>query len=430
MRKFDPRRFRGLGHIGDDERLIGLLMIRDEADVLPEMLAEATRWFDRILVLDGTTVQRTETDAILAATPEVVFVVRDDQVPQPVRDGARQHLLDEARHRFGVDNWIGVLHGDELIERDPRPLLASRHPSLDPSIRIRLVHTFLHVDDKEDWDERSRLPVRERLSHCMWPGVPEARFFFDRGDRDYEVGRHSKVVPSSLRAGPLVDGFTVVQYNERTPGQVLARARQRAESRWQDGHYGRFTGAADGDESAFVATLDATDTPLAPEFVNTVDGRFRPARRVAVGVGPRSGVSMCFVGGRDASLVRSRGEQLAVDRGARLLDPSLRYLTEPGGALDLIEKSGAGALKRFRAMLLTEPAPSLGYEAEVGLLLDVFGSRRVSAAQRRSSLRDFVLSTVEASHDPPTPFVDISPANGGRAGELKMVFPEAHVELV
>jgi hypothetical protein len=266
-------------------------MLRDEDDILDEMLRCAVQWFDRILVLDGTTDERRRrrTDAILASFPEVVFVARDEDVPGvgPVRDGARQLLLDEARRRYGTSQWIGVLHADEFMDQDPRPMLAAHNPLLDPTIRIRLVHAFLHTADEASWKRDPErwlaTPVRERITHAMWPGVPETRFFFDRGTRDYRIDHHSKTVPTSFRSGPLIDGFSVVQYNERSPEQAIERGRSRADTGWQAGHYARFTGTS---PAAFVSTLDTEETPFAPEFRNDPDGPFRALPITDLPIGP------------------------------------------------------------------------------------------------------------------------------------------------
>lgn len=274
-----------------EERLVGLLMLRDEDDVLDEMLRCAVQWFDRILVLDGTLDEGRcrRTDEILASFPEVVFVARDADVlgTQPTRDGARQVLLDEARRRYGSDRWIGVLHADEFMDQDPRPMLAAHNPLFDPTIRIRLVHAFLHTDDAAEWRDDAAaclaLPVRERVRHVMWPGVPETRFFFDRGHRDYRLEHHSKVVPTSFRSGPLVDGYSVVQYNERSPLQAVERGRSRAATGWQTGHYDRLTGEV---PDVFVDTLDTPQTPFAPEFANDPEGPFHPRLASDVPIGP------------------------------------------------------------------------------------------------------------------------------------------------
>ena len=278
------------GTLEDDERLVGLLMIRDEDDVLEEMLRTATQWFDRILVLDGTTDAHrvSATTSILESFPEVVHVLKDADVSAAaIRDGARQFLLDEARRRYGTNQWIGLLHADEFIDQDPRPLLNAHHPMLDPVLRVRLVHAFLHTDNEAQWSADpaawNSQPLRERVDHVMWPGVPEARFFFDRGTRDYVVEHHSKTVPTSFRAGPIEHGFSIVQYNERSPEQVVARSDSRRDSGWQTEHYARF---GHDEPVTFTPSLDLPESPFAPEFSGDPDGPFRAALLSDVPAGP------------------------------------------------------------------------------------------------------------------------------------------------
>ncbi len=240
-----------MGTVHPDDRFIGLLMIRSENDILAESLASMARHFDRILVLDGTPIgsERDRCRDLLAMHDEVVAVFSDEDVGTPIRDGARQILLDEARRRFGVDNWIGILHGDEFHDDSPAELLRHHHPLLDPSIRVRVVHHFLHTDDAAGWTERAELPVAERVPHHMWPGIPETRFFFDNGVRNYRLQQHSQVVPRGLRIGPLVDDYVIRQYNYRSPEQALERANDRLKRGWQAAHYTQML------QTAFVATL-------------------------------------------------------------------------------------------------------------------------------------------------------------------------------
>ncbi|MCH7788578.1 MAG: glycosyltransferase family 2 protein [Acidobacteria bacterium] len=402
----NPWRVGHIGAIGDEDRLIGLLLVKNEVDILEEMLSNARRWFDRILVLDGTTEQRPATEAILASFEEVVFIARDEDLlgTAPTRDGARQYLLDEARRRYGVDNWIGVLHADEFMEQDPRPMLASRHPTLDPSIRVRLVHAFLHVDDERNWSQLANLPVRDRLRYCMWPGVPEARFFFDAGDRDYEIHRHSKVIPHSFRPGPLIDGYTIVQFNERTPEQVIARANQRMADGWQTGHYARF---ADPTSSAFTDSLDSPSAPFAPEFVNAVDGPFVPIARSQVASGPQQGgPGPLFVTAFEAATARRGADALACRTGGQVLAYGLNYLTSPGGLTSLLDDRSWRSLYKFRSAMLTmtprgernwgfvanegRTSPRRDYRAELDLLISILKSRRPSRQQRMVAIRQFV----------------------------------------
>ncbi len=324
-----PQRLRVASSQRVPERLIGLLMIRNESDVLAESLAVATQWFDRIFVLDGTDEpERAATDAILAATPEVEFVVRDQELATegPVRDGARQVLLEEVRRRYGVDNWIGILHADEFIEQDPRPLLGATNPVTSPTLRVRLVHGFLHAADEPVWAELTDLPVRQRIRHFMWPGVPETRFFYDNGTRDYEVSHHGKTVPLSFRNGPLIDGFIVLHFNERSPSQIVGRAEQRRGDGWQQSHYQRFVTEQ---PETFVESLDSPRARFAPEFVADPLGPFvaRHADTVpSIAANPSHRPVITTIG---------------QDTDRAVVD--LAYVVEHGGLADLVDLPGRRA---------------------------------------------------------------------------------------
>ena len=375
LKTWTPARQKHMGRVRDKDRLVGLLMIRNEADILDEMLACATRWFDRILVLDGTNgeVARARTDEILDGYSEVVLRMRDEELGHQVRDGARQYLLEECRARYGVDNWIGVLHADEFMDQDPRPMLASHHPRRDPSIRVRVTHTFLHTDDKRSWETIVDQPIRTRVQHLMWPGVPEARFFFDAGDRDYETMRHGKVIPTSFRNGPLVDGFVITQYNERSPELLIERAAQREQDTWQTEHYGRLDA---GFDAAFTDTLDLPGTPFAPEFRGDPEGPFRATHRSAIPTGPLAATPPPIVHTTSDS---SQGRPTAVD---------LPFVTEPGGLLEILQQPGRRATwswarrmrGEWRAAATGGDMP--GYEALVRYTESTLRSARTTDAQR------------------------------------------------
>ncbi len=225
------------------DRLIGILMIRNENDVLEETLQNITQFYDRIFVLDGTEPESElrVSEAILRSFPEVTFIMRDADTdgPFPIRDGARHYLLEEVRRQYGVGNWIGVLHGDEFYSRDPRPFIALLDPAKVPIIQARLCHFFLHTDDKATWEERKDKPVQDRITHYMWPGTPENRLFYDDGRCRYDPRRHKMIVPYGAGARRMrFDHLVIKQYNYRTPEQMHERAAQRLDSDWQVHHYG------------------------------------------------------------------------------------------------------------------------------------------------------------------------------------------------
>ena len=277
-------------------------------------------------------------------------------------------------------------------------MLAAHHPSLHPSIRVRLAHTFLHTDDREQWDTTRELPVRQRIRHVMWPGVPESRFFFDSGDRDYEIDRHSKVIPRSFRAGPLVDGFVVFQYNERSPEQALDRALQRTGAGWQDGHYLRFL--SDPPE-IFTDSLDHAALPFAPEFEGDPEGPFRALTIDDVPYGPEP----------DWPPLEVSTESTGDEPGDSTEDVS--YVVSPGALLDLVDRPSRLGAHRWGTRMRDlrpghlghsacgGPGGLPGYHALLRHTERTLGSRRTTLEQRRTIARELIQRLAHVRGRPP-----------------------------
>lgn len=255
--------------MGNSTNLIGLMMIRDEEDMLDEALTNHTRFTDAIFVLDGSLgSQQTRSEEICRSYAQMVGYWKDGDTGYrlPLRDGGRQFLLDRARERFGSDNWHIVLHGDEIWGQDPRPATV-RDTSGRKGIAVRLYHFFPHVSEAQNWDfEGGKSSIEATSRWYMKPPIAEHRLFWDDGRRDYEVGRHSRVIPSGIQSWQ--SDLVVKQYNYRLPRQAHARAVQRRDANWQENHYQHLI--ADSD-NFFVSTLASTDHRWAAS-VPTGDG--------------------------------------------------------------------------------------------------------------------------------------------------------------
>lgn len=234
-------------------RLIGLLLIRDEQDMLDEALRNHTLFCDMILVLDGTEgAGQVQSEAICRSFRQVREYWRDAETGYelPLRDGARQFLLDRARAMFGQPNWYVVLHGDELWGRDPRPLLA-HEPKECAGISVDLYHFFPHVSERATWNFGAGSTSIEALSRWyMMPPIVEQRLFADTGSSDYAVDQHSRTIPDGI--GVRHENLAVKQYNYRTPMQAHQRALQRRDAQWQENHYQHLI---PGPDNFFVETL-------------------------------------------------------------------------------------------------------------------------------------------------------------------------------
>ena len=210
--------------------IIGLLLIKDEQDILKETLQNHIRFCHKIFVLDGTVGPgQIESQRICQSFAQVLEYHRDqDTGIFPVRDGVRQYLLERARRQLGIGRWYAVLHGDEIWGEDPRSLCLQGHDGL----AVRLYHFFPHSSQQHTWDLEA--PAEDRCRWYMRPGIPESRLFFDNG-RNFEVNRHSVTVPAGLKVRQTE--LVVKSYNYRSPLQAHARAVARKDHRWQTNHY-------------------------------------------------------------------------------------------------------------------------------------------------------------------------------------------------
>lgn len=291
-----------------DARLPAILMAKDEQDVLDGFLKEASRYFNPIVVLDGSIGAAWESSKRIYDRYDAVSqVLRDKDVSDgPVRDGARQFLLEALRQQIGFGHWVAVLHADEFFNADPRPFVAAVNPRFSPTLRVQVLHHFLHESRRPSWGHVATLPVRERVPHFMWPGVSEERFFFDDGAVAYDVELHSRVVPSDLPPGIYLPGLTVSQFNYRSPEQAIGRALDRTQSSWQTSHYDFI----DDSDSVFVESLNHDGRPYA-------NGG---ARRHHAGIASASVRAFDDLPGGilDSRVADSRVERISTDR--RLLE--------------------------------------------------------------------------------------------------------------
>lgn len=104
--------------------IVGALMVRDEADILPQFLAHACALFDRVLVVDHLSADATP--AILAGAVAAGLPVRLWRMAHPghwqsavVTALARQAFAEGAR-------WVVPIDADEFLDVPDRPALEAR----------------------------------------------------------------------------------------------------------------------------------------------------------------------------------------------------------------------------------------------------------------------------------------------------------------
>lgn len=196
---------------------IGLLLTRNEEDMIEEMLHANAPYVDTIFALDGSS---DGTERILKGHPKVERLLRDEEVALGgrVRDFHRQTLLEAAQERYGFGHWFTLMHGDEIFHSDPRAVIAAAERQGAQRVNWAVMQFFLHPNDAPDPGK----PVQERLRWYS-PFWVEIRQFRGGKRTAYPPGQHGKVIPDGVGWRPYSKMPLLKHYPYRSPAQMQAR---------------------------------------------------------------------------------------------------------------------------------------------------------------------------------------------------------------
>lgn len=175
---------------------IGLLMTCNEVDVIEEVMQEHSKYFDTILVLDGS---NDGTDEIIKSFNNVKFFMKDQDLPYSgrVKDGARGFLLKKAQELYGYDGWFTLLHGDEIFYDNPIEIAKLAERKGVDKVNWQPMNFFLHKTDKDRQVESIR-SVQERLKWYSPASGLEIRQFKNKKGLYYDRNKHSQVMADGV----------------------------------------------------------------------------------------------------------------------------------------------------------------------------------------------------------------------------------------
>ena len=205
---------------------IGLLMIREENDILERTLAHNAEIVDCFYVLDGT-VPNDESRAICEAHDKLAGYWTDHEAQCDLRfpddpcDGYRQFLLERAYADHGHNHWFLLLHGDEIWTHDVRAFTQSTTSTATGFI-YQLPFFFPRAGEK--WEDEMH-PI-DQLHWHLGPGWPEVRMFRGGANVRYDVAQHFSVAPTGINQFDLVTNANILHYPYRSPEVQRARARE------------------------------------------------------------------------------------------------------------------------------------------------------------------------------------------------------------
>jgi glycosyltransferase involved in cell wall biosynthesis len=202
-------------------RLHALVLVKNEADVIEEMLRAAARWCDRIHVLDNGSDDGTD-EIVRRLADELPAIHYVGQDLRPYSDDVRDVILRRCASEAREGDWWCILDADEFLVDDPRPFLAAVHRRYRQVFMLRYDYLFTERD-RAAWLEDPQgflaRPVRERLRHFMVSDYTDPRFFRHQRDiRRVPARGEYLAYPARLR---------MCHYAYRSPEQIAVRLETR-----------------------------------------------------------------------------------------------------------------------------------------------------------------------------------------------------------
>ena len=208
-------------------KILGNCLVKNEADIIVETLAHASKWCDRIFVFDNGSTDGTW-ERVLEFARREPRIVPFKSAAVPYRDSLRMDTFNHFRAEAEDGDWWCKLDADELYEDDPRAFLAAvpRRHHVVWGVNFQFYFTD---EDAARWEKEPQAyppySSAEQALKYYRCDYSEVRFFRHRPGLVWSSGsapRHLGVVhPRRIR-------FKHYQY--RSPEQINLRLRTRQEA--------------------------------------------------------------------------------------------------------------------------------------------------------------------------------------------------------
>ena len=210
-------------------RFIGLMMIRDEDDIISQTLSHLLTWIDALYVIDlGSTDQTWE--IIQDAAAKDRRVVPYMSKPILYVDSLRSVLFDHYRDQFRPGDWIMKIDADEFYHVPPPQFVGERVGRLDGCVHLLWYFFRLTTAEVNAYEsglnvlEDRKRPIEQRRRMYKIAGYSEPRMFrYRRGMRWYHTNNWPFNTGYVAR-----ERIPIRHYPHRDPPQMQRRYRLRA----------------------------------------------------------------------------------------------------------------------------------------------------------------------------------------------------------
>src|SRR6202000_2914759 len=164
-------------------RFHGLMVIRDEDDILPQCLAHLLEWIDAIYILDLGSKDSTW-QIVQDAAARDHRIVPWKSFPYRFDESLRVYVFNAFRSRIEDGDWVLRLDADEFYHVTPREFVASHLAPHETLVYLAWYYFRLTSHEIEDYEsgkiniaEDRQCPIAQRRRFYKIPQYAEPRMF-------------------------------------------------------------------------------------------------------------------------------------------------------------------------------------------------------------------------------------------------------------
>lgn len=209
--------------------LIGILLNKNEDDLIELFMDHAAKFCDAIFALDDSDTDYAK--KVITSCSKTKFFLHerdysDVQRKEIITDGRRKVLLEEVKKKYGDKGWIVTLHTDEFWHHNPKAVAEEAEKAGHGVVLAQPMNFLLSAEDKGIYQNEGF-----ELSHYFVCPVLENRIFKNKSGQAYNIMQKRNVLPSRIGSpSPLRPVFK--HYLWRTPEQAMKKARERIATGW------------------------------------------------------------------------------------------------------------------------------------------------------------------------------------------------------
>jgi len=160
-----------MSDIGEDNKIQhrGILIVKDEGEMLTKWLDTHLQDFDSIVCVDGS--ESNETRRLLQGYPRIEYVHENElQLRQYTDTEIRQAALDLLTSKHGYGYWITMCHCDEFYYHDPKKIVQLAEDENVDGIYWFALHVLPHPSEFDAFKANTALPATTLFHHYHYYG--------------------------------------------------------------------------------------------------------------------------------------------------------------------------------------------------------------------------------------------------------------------